>query len=49
MARHTLWAADEVIERITDDFAKGMADLDRLEAETRAALATLDRLVGGTV
>lgn len=47
MARHTLWSEDEVIERVTDEFAHGMADLDRLEDETRAALTTLDRLVGG--
>lgn len=47
MARHTLWSEDEVIERVTDEFTTGMADLDKLEQETRAALNTLDRLVGG--
>lgn len=46
MARHTLWSEDEVIERITTEFANGMADLDAVEAETRQAMDALDRIVG---
>jgi hypothetical protein len=36
--------ADEVIERVTDEFVTGMADLDRLEAQVRTALNSLESL-----
>ena len=44
MSRHAKYNADEVIERVTDEFVTGMADLDRLEAQVRTALNSLESL-----
>lgn len=45
MAKHVLWSEDEVIERVTTEFANGMAELDAVEDEMRKAMDALDRIV----
>ena len=41
MSKHVLYHKDEVLERITHEFTKGMAALDGLESEIRVALDVL--------
>lgn len=45
-AKHVKWQADEVTERMNDEFTKALADFDALLAQTPAALADFDRLAG---
>lgn len=45
-AKHVKWEADEVTERMSDEFAKALAAFDALLAQTPAALADFDRLAG---
>lgn len=41
MAKHVQYDANEVTERMTHEFTKGMAVLDELEAQTRELLDVL--------
>lgn len=45
MSKHRLWETDECVERFTEEFGEGLAELDEVLAASRQALADLDRLV----
>lgn len=42
--RHSRWEPGEEVERYRAEFAAGMDQLDRLEADTRTALTALEGL-----